>query len=446
MGTSAANEKGSLLIEGGTVIDGTGAAPVAASVLVEGDEIVAVGEHASARAPEGARRIDAAGLTVMPGLIDAHCHLTFDEPRSNDELFFHRDHTLAALATAHHLPKLLLAGVTSVVDPDTIFRMGPSIRDAVAAGWVEGPRITTGVAALLTSVGGTAGRLIPDEGEVGYAEVVRTADEMVLATRRQIKEGADLIKIHATGSIPTRPGELQVWTREEMAVVCDTAHELGIPVTAHCRSASSTRDAALAGVDIIYHASFMDEEALEAVVDSGAALCPVFTFLANLCDHGASVGAATHMVDIFRGEIEATAQMVRRAHDAGVTLMCGSESGFVLTPYGHWHAREMELFVTELGLEPLEAITCATANNARATNDPERLGRVAEGCAADLLVVGADPAADVTVLGDRRNLRAVVSRGELVDLDRPWPDKAPLPGSRVGSWASETLTWDLVNP
>ena len=96
--------------------------------------------------------------------------------------------------------------MTSVVDPDTIFRMGPSIRDAVDAGWVEGPRITTGVAALLTSVGGTAGRLIPDEGEVGYAEVVRTTDEMVLATRRQIKEGADLIKIHATGSIPTRLG------------------------------------------------------------------------------------------------------------------------------------------------------------------------------------------------------------------------------------------------
>ena len=435
-----------LLIEGGSLIDGTGAAPRPADVLVEGDRIVAVGPEAPAGAPAGASRIDATGLTVMPGLIDAHCHLTFDEPRSNDELFFHRDPTLAALATAHHLPKLLMAGVTSVADPDTIFRMGPAIRDAVASGLIEGPRISTGIAALLTSVGGTAGRLIPDEGEVGYAEVVRTIDEMVLATRRQIKEGADFIKIHATGSIPTRAGELQVWTRDEMQAVCDNAHDLGIPVTAHCRNAGSTRDAALAGVDIIYHASFMDDEALEAVLGSGSALCPVFTFLANLCDHGAKVGAATNMVDIFRGEIEATAAMMRRAHDDGVRLMCGSESGFVLTPYGHWHAREMEVFVEELGLTPLQAITCATANNALALQADGELGLVAEGCRADLLVLDGDPSADVRILGDRGRLRAVVSRGVQVDLDRPWPQKQPMAGSRVGSWATETLTWDLVNP
>ena len=140
--------------------------------------------------------------------------------------------------------------------------------------------------ALLTSVGGTAGRLIPDSGSVGYAAVVNTIDEMVITTRRQIKQGADWIKIHATGSIPTHQGELQVWTLDEMKAVCDTAHSLGVPVTAHCRNASSTRDAALAGVDLILHASFIDDEALEAVMASGAAICPTFTFLANLADHG----------------------------------------------------------------------------------------------------------------------------------------------------------------
>ena len=440
------DQRATLLVVGGMVVDGTGAQARAADVLVDGDDIVAVGPSARDGAPEGIATIDATGMTVMPGLIDAHCHLTFDEPASNDELFFHRDHTLAVLATAHHLPKLLMAGVTSVADPDTIFRMGPAIRDAVAHGWIEGPRISTGVAALLTSVGGTAGRLIPDEGEVGYAEVVRTREEMVLATRRQVKEGADTVKIHATGSIPRRAGELQVWTRDEMAAVCDTAHSLERPVVAHCRNASSTRDAALAGVDIIYHGSYMDDEALEAVVHSGAALCPVFTFLSNLCDHGARVGASTAMVDIFRGEIEATAAMMRKAHDAGVTLMCGSESGFVLTPYGHWHAREMELFVELLGLDPLEAIRCATANNALAMQAPGELGVLAPGCRADVLVVDGDPTRDISVLGDRRRLHAVVSRGERVDLDRPWPEKAPLPGQRVGSWAERPLTRDVVDP
>jgi len=437
-----------VLIEGGRLLDGTGAPPGSGPtpVLVRGDRIECIGPGAVERAGEEHTAVDASGATVMPGLIDAHCHLTFDEPRSNDELFFHRDHTLAALATAHHLPKLLMAGVTGVVDPDTIFRMGPAIRDAVDAGWIEGPRIRTGVAALLTSVGGTAGRLIPDEGEVGYAEVVRNTDEMVLATRRQIKEGADLVKIHATGSVPTRSGELQVWTLEEMRVVCDAAHELGIPVVAHCRNASSTRDAARAGVDVIYHASFMDDESLEAVVASGAALCPVFTFLANLCEHGAAVGAATHMVDVFRGEIERTAAKVREAHDAGVTLLCGSESGFVLTPYGHWHARELGLFVEELGLSPLEAIRCATANNGAHLDPGTGLGTVVVGAPADLLVVDGDPSSDVGVLADRENLRAVVSRGRLVDLDRPWPEKEPIAGSRVGNWADRTLTREAVSP
>lgn len=436
-----------LLVEGGTVIDGTGAAPRASDVLIEGDRITAVGAglRESVNVAGTARVIDATGKTVMPGLIDAHTHLTFDEPASNDELFFHRDHTLAALATAHHLPKLLMAGITSACDPDTIFRMGPAIREAVDAGWIEGPRIRSGVAALLTSVGGTAGRLIPDEGEVGYAEVVHTVDDMVTATRKQIKEGADLIKIHATGSIPTRAGELQVWTRDEMAAVCDTAHALGIPVTAHCRNASSTRDAALAGVDIIYHASFMDEEALEAVVESGAAVCPVFTFLSNLCDHGAKVGAATHMVDIFRGEIQATAQMLRRARDEGTKLLCGSESGFVLTPYGHWHAREVGLFVEYLDLDPLQAIRCATADNAIAMGAEGRLGLIEADCAADVIVIDGDPLSDVDILGDRNHLTAVISRGRSVDLDRPWPTREPIAGSAVGSWASTKLTRELAN-
>jgi imidazolonepropionase-like amidohydrolase len=180
--------------------------------------------------------------------------------------------------------------------------------------------------------------------------VVNTIDEMVNETRRQIKYGADWIKIHATGSIPNQAGELQVWTLDELKAVCDTAHALGVPVTAHCRNASSTRDAALAGVDLILHASYMDDEGSRPIIDNGAAICPTFTFLANLADYGERVGAGTGMQDVFRGEIKATAAMMRAAYDEGVPILCGSESGFALTPYGHWHAREMEVFVHELGL------------------------------------------------------------------------------------------------
>lgn len=432
-----------ILITGGALIDGTGDAPKAATdVLVEPDRIVAIGETAAARADADAERIDASGKTVLPGLIDAHVHCTFDDVASNDELFFHREPALVALTTARNLEKVLRAGVTSIMDPDTLFAMGPSIRDSVEAGLVEGPRIATGVQALLTSVGGTAGRLIPDEGTVGYAQIVNTRDEMVIWTRRHIKQGADWIKIHATGSIPTRSGELSVWNEQEMRVVCDTAHELGVPVTAHCRNAESVLWAARAGVDLILHASFMDDDGLEAVISSGAAICPTFTFLANLADFGAKVGASPGMEDIFRGEITATGKMMRKAFNAGVPILCGSESGFALTPYGHWHGREMEVLVEALGLSALEAITCATKNNAIAIRAEGELGTVEVGSLGDVIVVDGDPLADIRVLNDRRKLAAVVSRGRLVDLDRPWPTWSPVKGWKVSAWAERSLTHD----
>lgn len=432
-------------IRNGALIDGTGAGPVPGTdVILVGDSIVAVGPTGTVDelVPAGATVIDASGASILPGLIDAHCHVTFDDVQSNDELFFHRPAATAAMVTLFNLPKLLAAGVTSFMDPDTVMGIGPEIREVVESGAFPGPRIATGVQALLTSVGGTAGRLIPDDGQVGYAAVVNTIDEMVTETRRHIKRGADWIKIHATGSIPTRSGELQVWTLDELKAVCDTAHDLGVPVVAHCRNASSTRDAALAGVDLILHASYMDDEALEAVVDRRSALCPTFTFLANLADHGDRVGAGAGMQDIFRGEIKATAAMVRKAYDAGVPVLCGSESGFALTPYGHWHARELEVFVEELGLTPVEAITCATKNNALAIRMEGELGVVAPGYRADVIVVDGDPASDVRALQDRRNFRAVVSRGVPFDLDRPWPTRRRIPGEKVGNWASEILTYE----
>ncbi len=433
-----------LHITNGTLIDGSGAAPVPnTDVVIAGDEITAVGPTGTVTdlVPADATVIDATDCTIMPGLIDAHCHITFDDVQSNDELFFHRPPITAAMVTLFNLPKLLRAGVTSLMDPDTVMGIGPEVREVVRSGAFPGPRIATGVQALLTSVGGTAGRLIPDEGAVGYAAIVNTIDEMVTETRRQIKNGADWIKIHATGSIPTHQGELQVWTLDEMKAVCDTAHALGVPVTAHCRNASSTTDAAIAGVDLILHASFMDDAGLEAVIEHGAAICPTFTFLANLADYGERVGAGG-MQDVFRGEIKATGAMMRKAYDAGVPLLCGSESGFALTPYGHWHAREMEVFVNELGLSPVEAISCATKQNAIAMRMEEELGVVASGYRADVLVVNADPAADVTVLQDRANLAAVISRGEAVDLSAPWPDRRRIPGEKIGNWAAETLTYE----
>jgi imidazolonepropionase-like amidohydrolase len=432
-----------LLIEGGTLIDGTGAQPTPdMAVLTSEGRIAALGPDAVARAPEGVTTIDARGRTVMPGIIDSHVHCTFDDVQSNDELFFHRDPAMVAFTTAQNLEKLLRAGVTSFVDPDTLHSIGPSVRDAIDAGIIEGPRMKTGVQALLTAVGGTAGRLIPDEGVVGYAQVVNSVDDVILWTRRHIKYGADWIKIHATGLIPGHQGELLTWSRDELQASCDAAHELGVPVMAHCRSPESTQVCAEVGVDLILHASFMDDAGLDAVVAAGTAICPTFTFLANLADFGSRVGATPGMEDIFRGEISATAKMMRQAYDAGIKLVCGSESGFALTPYGHWHGREMQLFVEELGLSEVEAITTATKNGAWVMQMEDELGTVEVGKLADLLVVDGDPTSDITILNDKSRFDEVICRGEQVDLDRPWPAHGPIPGWKVGSWAEQILTWD----
>ncbi len=435
-----------VLIAGGNVIDGTGSAPQAKTdVLLKGDRIVAVGKNLVIDAADraNAETIDASGLTVMPGLIDAHVHVTLGEPRTNDELFMHRDAATSAMLAAFNVRKVLKAGVTSMLDVDGIFNIGPALRDSINAGIVEGPTMRSGSYALMTAVGGTAGKLIPDSGTAGYAEVVRDKEEMVRVVRRQVKEGADIIKIHVTGSIPTRSGEIQVWTREELKVVCDTAHDLGVRVTAHCRGDKATLDAVMAGVDIIWHASFLGDAALEAIIDKKVPVGPVFTFLANLSEYGHKAGATSTAKSVFAGELEHTGSKLREAYDAGVKLLCGSESGFSMTPYGHWHAREMEVFVQHLGLTPLQAITCTTKDNAVALDEDGETGCLASGYRADVLILDGDPSKNVSLLSDKSTFRHLFCRGKQVDLS-PMPARSMFRGEQTSSWSEIALTREVA--
>ena len=435
-----------VLISGGNVIDGTGSQPQPnTDVLIEGDRIVAVGKNLAVEksSEREVRRVDATGLTVMPGLIDAHTHITLGEPRTNDELFLHRDPATAAILAAYNVRKVLRAGVTSMFDVDGIFNIGPALRDSIKAGVVEGPTMKSGSYALMTAVGGTAGKLIPDSGTAGYAEVVRNKEETVLAVRRQVKDGADCIKIHVTGLIPTRSGEIQVWTREELKVVCDTAHDLGVRVTAHCRGDKATLDSVMAGVDIIWHASFLGDASLEAIIDKKVPVGTVFTFLANLSEFGHKAGATSSAKSIFAGELENTGAKLRQAYDAGVKLLCGSESGFSMTPYGHWHAREMEVFVKHLGMTPLQAITCGTKDNAVALDEDGETVCIAVGYRADVLVLDGDPSKDISLLGDKNLFRHLFCRGKNIDLS-PIEPRAMLRGEQASGWSDVALTREIA--
>lgn len=433
-----------LLIEAGMIVDGTGADAFAGSVAIEAGQIAAVGSDTVgwAAGRNDLDRIDATGCSVMPGLIDAHCHITFDEPFSTTELFFHRREGLSALVAGYNARKVLRAGVTGILDADCVYSTSIDLRDAIEAGVAEGPRIACGGNALFTSVGGTAGMLIPDEGRLGYSKVTRSRDEIVTEVRRQIKNGVDWIKVHVTGLVPRQreAGEITVWTMDELLAVTETAHALGIPVVGHCRNASSTRDAARASFDMILHATYMDEEALEAVVETKVPLVPSLTFQQLLADYGHKVGANRTFQKIFEREIVDSSAMLKRAYQAGVPILAGSESGFSITPYGEWHWRELQVFVEHFGMTPIEAIHCATGANGRALKKHGQIGTLTAGLPADVIVVAGDVSKDVTLLGKPENIRHVFLGGRAVDITTPLPPRNSIPGWRVGAYSTAPLT------
>ena len=248
-----------------------------------------------------------------------------------------------------------------------------------------------------------------------------------------------------TGLIPSMKGpEVKVWNIDELRTVCDTAHDLNTKVVAHCRNSDSTRDAARAGVDLIYHASYLDDEAIEAVIEAGSAMCPTFTLLGNLADYGEKVGTAPELLDVFRAEIEVTAKQLTKAHAAGVKFLTGSETGFAVTPVGEWHARELEMFVDYMGMSPMEAIVAATRNGAFAMRMEDDLGTLEHGKVADVLVVDGDPLADVRILQQKDKIVEVVKAGKRIDLTTPIPEHKQRTSDQVRFLAACPLTRSLA--
>ncbi|RFU14364.1 amidohydrolase family protein [Rhodobacteraceae bacterium W635] len=432
-----------IIIRGGSVIDGTGAAPVETQVLVENGKIAALGAEAETRA-EGAQEIDATGQTVMPGLIDAHCHLSFDDAGSNAEIFHQRRNALSALVASYNARKLLRAGVTGILDPDSTFENMIDLRDAIDANVVEGPRMSCGAYALINNLGGTAGTLIGDRGITGYYKVTAGPDEIVAEIRRQIKHGADWIKVHVTGVVPrmSHLGEVCVWTEDELKLICDTAHELHTPVMGHCRGAEATRRAAVAGFDLIFHGTAMDDTALHEIIDRKIPIAPALTLQANMVDFGPQLGTSKDLISLFESEITDSIETITEAHKASVPILCGSESGFSLVPYGDWHYREMEVLTKYFGFTPLEAIRSATMEGGRALRMEGRTGAILEGYEADIIFVNGQVEKDVTVLGNTDNITRVMISGKERNL-APLPKRNPIGGWRLASMGKK-LTRDYI--
>jgi imidazolonepropionase-like amidohydrolase len=432
-----------ILIERGSVIDATGAPPMrGASVLVEGNKIRAVGQDIDLSIiPNGDRLevINAEGKTVMPGLIDVHCHMTYGESLQEEEIDLYTSHERRTLIAAANAKKVLRAGVTGISQPGGSYYIGVGIRDAIRDGLIVGPRMTAAGRYLTTSNSLTD--WYPDEvgvpdGSIGI--LTNTNDEMIAEVRRQVKNGVDLIKL-----ADSPLGEYQAFTTEEMKAITSLAHQLKRRVAIHARGSAETEAAVEAGVDLIMHSNKMSDRAVEMLASSKTPLVPTLLLLANIADFGHLVGATNQMRDACKRLLDKSADSYHRAHKAGVIFAMGTDTGFAVTPYGEWHARELELLMQYAGLSAMEAIQAGTRNGAKMLNLEGKVGELTPGMLADIIIVNGDPLQNIRVLQDKNNIEVVIKDGQVVRFDED-ELKVRWSHDRALVYSLELLTYDKV--
>jgi imidazolonepropionase-like amidohydrolase len=414
-----------ILIENCDVIDGMGNPPQrGVDVFVQGNRIASVGptNGRPPDAPAQTLHIDGQGKTVMPGLIDAHCHMTYGESMTQEEQDIFTSVEGRTLRTAWNVQKVLAAGVTGLSQPGGSYFIGVAVRDGINERRITGPRMTSAGRYITTSNGLTD--WYPDdtgavEGSIGIR--CNTLDSMIEEVRRQVKNGVDFIKLADSAF-----GEYKSFRDEELQAIADLAHQLGKRCTIHARGDAEVNAAARAGFDWIMHGNVMTQETVDLLGETQIPLVPTLLLLENWAVYGPSIGSPRPIVDGCRRMLERTHNSLHMAHEAGVKFIIGTDSGFAMTPYGEWHAKELELLMKYAGVSELEAIKAATYDAGLVLNLEGEVGAIAPGMLADLLVVDGDPSQDITVIQDRGRIERIVLDGEVVDVDRnleSWPNQ-----------------------
>jgi imidazolonepropionase-like amidohydrolase len=414
----------------GKLIDGTLDKPIAkGAVATEGERIAWVGKAEALPKKyqaAGYETIDLPGRSIMPGLIDAHTHISFGEARSEEELALYTPVEFRTLKAVWNAKKVLQAGVTSAFDAATTYNIAQSVRDSIDSGMFDGPRFAVS-GKQLTSHQGLEDSF-PNEmqfppGQAGV--LVKSRDEIIEQIRYQAKDNVDAIKVSGSNDSLITPDSLDgaAFTLEEFKAIADETHRLGKICTVHARSRDSILLAAKAGFDIIFHASFIDDEGIEWCLKNKCVIVPTLPLLVNILE-ASPPNAGASIAEAFKREVDAATQNLPRAYRAGVPLIQGSESGWSPIPYGEWHAREMQIFVEYLGMSPLEAMhsggLAATKIFKRFGKD---IGKLEAGRYADILVVDGDPTKDITLLQKPSRFDFIFKGGHPIDRTPPAPRK-----------------------
>lgn len=396
-----------LLIRDVTVIDGIDPSPRSSlDVVVHGDRIAAVEPHDPGRAAVPTDIvIDGAGRTLLPGLIDAHTHYTFDPTEPSIAAIARRSDAEIVLAAAGHAARALRAGVTTARGAGSIRNLEVALRDAIAAGHIPGPRMIV----ASTAVGITGGHGFQ------FGIEADSRSELVTATRRVIRDGADVVKVVAseaamlttTGLAPGRSvaGGPEL-TEDELRAIVETAAELRIRVMSHAQDAESVTRSARAGVASVEHAWLADKSAIEALQASGAYLVPtlVVTDVNRTLDGLTPVQRERQ--DVIEQRSRSSAEL---AIKLGVPIATGTDTGEVgVTADMVW--REIAL-LRDHGATPMAAIQAATSAAARLLGIDHEVGTIEADRGADLLLVDGDPIADLHRLAEPA---VVVQAGRIV--------------------------------
>ena len=397
------------------ILDCTGKPPFDGCVLVDGNRIAAVVPAAARLAAADAMVVDGNGATLMPGLIEAHSHLSFTDVAQSVELGFipPEEHTLK---TATNARRMLDAGFTSCFSAAAAkSRLDVVLRNAVDNADFPGPR-TLAASPEMTVTSGLGDVRLYHMYRENFAVVCNGPEEFRRFSREMVREGVDTLKINVSGDAgtPASPADTTVMNDAEVAAVCGVAQAHGKRVAAHARSAGSVKMCLRHGVDVIYHATLLDDEArdqLEAQRDR-IFVAPVLGHLYTTLNE-ASPWGITRQIAEERGvahELDNGIENMKALHRRGVRVLIGGDYGFAWNPVGT-DARDIGHFVDLLGYSPMDAILAATRLGGQIMGLGDRLGQVRPGYLADLLLVDGDPLQDVAILQQGSRLKAVMKDG-----------------------------------